>query len=91
MAAFDIAVVVPAYNAAATLPDTLAALARQTYDTGRVDVVVVDDGSTDDTAALAQSFAARDARFTVVRQPNAGCSAARNSRLTASTMASLER
>ncbi len=79
MDALDIAVVVPAYNAAATLPDTLAALARQTYDAGRVNVVVVDDGSTDDTAAVAARFGA-----TVVRQKNQGPAAARNAGVAAS-------
>jgi len=76
----DVAVVVPAYNAAVTLPDTLAALARQTYDAGRVDVVVVDDGSTDDTAAVAARFAA-----SVVRQDNQGPAAARNAGVAASS------
>lgn len=69
----DVAVVVPAYNAADTLPATLAALARQTYDCGRIRVVVVDDGSSDATAAVAA-----EAGVTVVRQQNRGPAAARN-------------
>ncbi len=73
MAGRDIAVVVPAYNAAATLPATLAALARQAYDAGAVAVVVVDDGSTDETAAVAARGGAR-----VIRQENRGPAAARN-------------
>lgn len=68
-----IAVIIPAYNAARTLPATLDALAGQTYARGRVTVVVVDDGSTDDTAVVA-------ARHGVVclRQRNQGPAAARN-------------
>ncbi len=73
MAGFDLAVVVPAYNAAATLPATLAGLAGQTYDAGRVAVVVVDDGSTDETASVAAAWGA-----TVIRQRNRGPAAARN-------------
>ncbi|WP_300156696.1 glycosyltransferase [Solidesulfovibrio sp.] len=79
MAPLDVAVVVPAYNAAATLPETLAALARQTYDAGRVEVVVVDDGSSDGTAAVAARFG-----ITVVRQENRGPAAARNAGVAAS-------
>jgi lipopolysaccharide/colanic/teichoic acid biosynthesis glycosyltransferase/glycosyltransferase involved in cell wall biosynthesis len=66
-------VVVPAYNAAATLPACLAALAHQTVSSTEFEVIVVDDGSTDDTAALA-----RAAGVQVIRQAHAGPAAARN-------------
>jgi glycosyltransferase involved in cell wall biosynthesis/GT2 family glycosyltransferase len=66
-------VVIPAYNAAATLGDTLDALAAQTMSPDKYSVIVVDDGSTDTTAALA---AARG--VAVLSQPNAGPAAARN-------------
>jgi glycosyltransferase involved in cell wall biosynthesis len=69
----DVTVVVPAYNAADTLPAALAALAAQTYAAGTVAVVVVDDGSTDDTAAVAASCG-----VAVIRQANQGPAAARN-------------
>jgi glycosyltransferase involved in cell wall biosynthesis len=52
MAAPEISVIIPARDAALTLPDTLAGLAAQ-LDPGRVEVVVVDDGSSDATATLA--------------------------------------
>ena len=66
-----LSVVVPAHNEAATLPATLAALARQDYP-GRYEVVVVDNASTDDTAAVAARWGAR-----VVREPQLGVCAAR--------------
>ncbi|WP_047960287.1 glycosyltransferase [Desulfovibrio sp. TomC] len=66
-------VVIPAYNAAATLPDTLVALAAQSIGRENFAVIVVDDGSRDDTAAVAARLGA-----TVIRQPNAGPAAARN-------------
>jgi cellulose synthase/poly-beta-1,6-N-acetylglucosamine synthase-like glycosyltransferase len=54
---------------------TLAAVAQTSY-RGPIEVVVVDDGSSDDTAAAVERFAASDARVRLVRQPNSGKSAA---------------
>lgn len=54
----DVAVVIPARDAAATLPAALRAVAAQQLD-GEVELVVVDDGSADDTAAIAQAAGAR--------------------------------
>jgi cellulose synthase/poly-beta-1,6-N-acetylglucosamine synthase-like glycosyltransferase len=75
-----VTVIVPAYNAAATLPETLSALAAQTFDKALLEVIVVDDGSTDATAAVAAAHGAR-----VIRQENRGPAAARNAGATAAT------
>ncbi|MFA7430446.1 MAG: glycosyltransferase [Rhodospirillaceae bacterium] len=71
-----VGVIIPAYNAAETLDATLRSVRDQTYT--RLDIVVVDDGSTDDTAALAKRHAAEDDRIRVISQPNQGLAAARN-------------
>lgn len=68
-----VSVVIPARNAAATLPACLDALRRQTGGPPAFEVVVVDDGSTDDTAAVAEAAGAR-----VERMAHAGRAAARN-------------
>lgn len=73
-----VTVVVPAYNAAPYLAVTLQSLQQQTQVPERV--VVVDDGSTDDTAAIAERFGA-----TVVRQQQKGPGAARNRGLEVAT------
>ena len=66
-----ISVIVPAYNAAATLAECLAALHKQSR--APDEIIVVDDGSTDRTAELARASGAR-----VLQQPNRGPAAARN-------------
>ncbi|MGW0432289.1 glycosyltransferase [Micromonospora sp. NPDC003197] len=71
-----ITVVVPIYNVERYLPECLASLASQTYPD--LDIVLVDDGSTDGSAEVAQQQAAGDPRFRLVRQPNRGLGAARN-------------
>ncbi|SCD68100.1 MULTISPECIES: bifunctional glycosyltransferase/CDP-glycerol:glycerophosphate glycerophosphotransferase [unclassified Streptomyces] len=69
-------VVVPLYNVEEYLGACLTSLAEQTM--ADLEVVLVDDGSTDNGPALAQEFADRDPRFRLIRQENAGLGAARN-------------
>jgi glycosyltransferase involved in cell wall biosynthesis len=71
-----VSVIVPAYNAAATLSETLASALAQSYK--NLEVIVVDDGSADATAEIAAFFAERDSRVRLLRQSNAGVAAARN-------------
>lgn len=74
-----VTVIVPAYNAGATLARTLQSVQDQTF--RDFEAFVIDDGSTDATAAIAEAFASKDPRFTLIRQPNAGVAAARNNGL----------
>jgi glycosyltransferase involved in cell wall biosynthesis len=71
-----VTVVIPAYNAAATLDETLRSVRSQTHHA--LEIIVVDDGSTDDTRIVALRHAAADDRVQVVTQVNAGVAAARN-------------
>ena len=76
-----VSVIVPAYNVAHYLDQCLESIVKQTY--AHLEVIVVDDGSTDDTGAIADRWAQRDPRLRVIHQPNAGPSAARNTGLNA--------
>ena len=68
-----VSVIVPAYNASATISRTLEALSRQ--DCSQVfEVIVVDDGSVDDTARIVGSFSS----VKYIHQDNAGAACARN-------------
>ena len=80
MPAPALSVVIPAYNQAATLRRTLEALEQQTLDPHLYEVIVVDDGSTDETAALVRGRSAEDPRVHLLQHgTNRGRSAARNS------------
>jgi glycosyltransferase involved in cell wall biosynthesis len=73
----DVSVIVPAFNSAATVRDAVGSVLAET--SVSLECLVVDDGSTDDTASIVAAMAAEDPRVILVRQPvNAGVSAARN-------------
>ena len=71
-----VSVIVPFYNMEAWLTETLDSIAASRYP--RFEVLMVDDGSTDGSAALAEAYARQDARFRLLRQPNGGVASARN-------------
>jgi glycosyltransferase involved in cell wall biosynthesis len=75
-----LSVIIPVYNGAATIERVLNSVFAQTY--GDFEIVVVDDGSTDETAAILERFSSRVA---IVRQPNIGFCAARNAAIAKST------
>jgi glycosyltransferase involved in cell wall biosynthesis len=69
----DVSVVVPVYNGASTLGSCLEALSKQALARDRYEIIVVDDGSEDDSAAIAEAFGVR-----LLEQAHAGEPAARN-------------
>lgn len=71
-----VSVVVPVYNVSTHLKECLQSISNQTYK--NLQIIVVDDGSTDDSLALARSLALDDGRIEVHSQSNAGLGAARN-------------
>ncbi len=74
-----ISVIVPVYNVEDFLDQCLDSIVNQTY--RHLEILVVDDGSTDGSAAKCDAWAGRDERVRVIHQPNAGHSAARNAAL----------
>ncbi|MEA2538843.1 MAG: hypothetical protein QOH35_209 [Acidobacteriaceae bacterium] len=71
-----VSVVIPAYNAEATLDDTMRSVRSQTH--RHLEIIVVDDGSSDRTASIVKAHAAIDGRVALISQQNAGVAAARN-------------
>jgi CDP-glycerol glycerophosphotransferase len=78
-----VSVVVPIYNVEDYLEACLDSLSAQTFTD--LEVVMVDDGSTDRSGPIAASYAQRDSRFKLIRRPNGGLSAARNTGIDAAT------
>jgi glycosyltransferase involved in cell wall biosynthesis len=74
--ACQVTIVTPAFNAAAHLGEMIESVLAQTY--GDFELLIVDDGSTDQTAAIAASYGGRDRRIVLVSTPNRGPASARN-------------
>lgn len=77
------AVIVPAYNASATLRETLDAVLDQEY--AAWECIVIDDGSADSTAEIVESYCERDTRFRLIRQKNTGTPGAYQTGVNAAT------
>lgn len=78
-----ISVIIPVYNVEAFLPACLESVIRQSY--AGLEIILVDDGSTDSCPAICDAYAARDARIRVIHQQNRGLSAARNAGIEAAS------
>lgn len=74
-----ISVIVPVFQVGPYLTEALESVALQSY--RRMEVILVDDGSTDDGPRICDEFAVRDPRFRVIHQANRGLSGARNAGL----------
>lgn len=83
-----VSVIVPAFNMAAFLPETLESVLGQSLSDWQC--IVVDDGSTDGTAEVVGAFTRRDSRISLIRQTNGGLSAARNAGIRAASGAYIQ-
>ena len=71
-----VSIITPCYNGGRYLADTIESVLGQTY--AQWEMIIVDDGSTDDTPRIAEGYAARDGRIRLIRQENGGTARARN-------------
>ena len=78
-----VSVIVPVYNVASYLPEALDSIVNQTYKD--LEIIIVDDGSTDDSACICEKYASSDSRIKVIHQDNRGLSGARNTGLAHAT------
>lgn len=78
-----ISVIVALYNVKEYADECIESLVKQSYN--NLEIILVDDGSTDETAAIVDKWAAKDERIKTIHQTNGGLSAARNSGMKAAT------
>lgn len=78
-----ISVIIPIYNTKDELPKCLNSICSQTYKD--LEIICVDDGSTDGSEKIADEFGKRDSRFRIVHRENGGESSARNAGLKMAT------
>ena len=75
--------IIPAYNAELTIGKCLESIIHQTYK--NLEILIINDGSTDETEAVCRSYQAKDPRIKILSQKNAGVSAARNKGISMAT------
>ena len=74
-----ISIIIPIYNTAKYLPKCLDSIINQTYQ--NIEIILVNDGSTDNSSKIIQEYAKKDQRIIIINQKNSGQSAARNTGL----------
>lgn len=79
-----ISVIVPVYNVEKYLPRCLDSIIKQSYTD--LEIILVDDGSSDNSGIICDEYAKMDTRIKVIHQENGGVSSARNTALTACTL-----
>lgn len=77
-----ISIIVPVYNVAKYLPQCIDSILAQTYH--NLEIILVNDGSTDNSSKICDAYSRRDSRVKVVNQHNSGVSVSRNTGLDAS-------
>ena len=71
-----VSIIIPCYNSAAFLRACMDSVLAQTMED--FEAILIDDGSKDETLAVARAYAVKDARVRVLAQENRGVAAARN-------------
>lgn len=78
-----ISVIIPVYNVQAYLPQCLDSVLSQSYSS--LEIILIDDGSTDHSGSICDEYAAKDPRVIVIHQKNGGAAAAKNAGLRVAT------
>ena len=78
-----ISIIVPVYNVAGYLKESIESIIKQTYK--KLEIILVDDGSTDQSGTICDQYARIDDRIVVIHQKNQGISASRNAALELAT------
>lgn len=71
-----VSVIIPVYNSEKYLSECLESVANQSYH--NIEIILIDDGSHDNSGTICDEFAAKDERIKVIHKENGGVSSARN-------------
>lgn len=74
-----ISIIIPVYNVSSYLPECLNSILSQDY--SNLEIILIDDGSTDSSGKICDDYAAQDRRIRVIHQKNSGAAAAKNAGL----------
>ena len=74
-----VSIIIPVYNVSAYLRECLDSVINQTYQ--NIEIICIDDGSTDDSGKICDEYAEKDSRISVIHKENGGISSARNAGL----------
>ncbi|MCU7550526.1 glycosyltransferase [Chitinophagaceae bacterium LB-8] len=75
-----VSIIIPSYNSASTIAETIHSVQNQTFNGW--EVIVVDDGSTDETRSIINNLVGKDSRISIITQSNQGVCSARNTGIT---------
>lgn len=78
-----VSIIIPVYNVEAYLTECLHSVVTQTFQD--MEIILIDDGSTDQSSEIMKTFAEKDNRITIITRSNGGVSAARNTGLHAAS------
>lgn len=79
----SVSVIIPVYNTASYLRKTLCSITQQTL--REIEIIIINDGSTDESLSIIRELAARDKRIKIFTQPNQGLSVTRNTGIEATS------
>lgn len=75
---YDVSIVIPVYNVEDYLKECLESILRQNYDINKIEIILIDDGSIDNSLNICKKYAEKYKNIKLLTQPNSGVSKARN-------------
>ena len=75
---YDLSVIIPVYNSQEYVEESIKSIINQKYDFSKIQVILINDGSTDNSKEICEKFSNKYSNIILINQKNAGVSEARN-------------
>ena len=82
---YDVSIIIPVYNAEDYLSECVESILKQKYDISKIEILLIDDGSTDNSLKICKNYKKKYNNIVLIEQPNSGVSKARNSGISKAT------